>query len=70
MLHAGRRQWRLFCLGLTIALAVARASAQTPTLTTISDTVYRADGNTASGTLLISWPAFIDCWRRDGGGGK
>src|SRR5258708_156134 len=58
MLQAGRRQWRLFCLALTIAVAVVQANAQTPTLTTISDTVYRADGNTASGTLLISWPAF------------
>ena len=58
MLHAGRRQWRLFCLALTVTVAVVQANAQTPMLTTISDTVYRADGNTASGTLLISWPAF------------
>jgi hypothetical protein len=32
--------------------------AQGPALTTISDTVYRADGTAASGTALISWPAF------------
>jgi hypothetical protein len=28
-------------------------------LTTISDIVYRADGTTATGTALISWPAFV-----------
>ncbi len=32
--------------------------AQGPALTTISGTVYRADGSTASGTVLISWPTF------------
>jgi trimeric autotransporter adhesin len=37
---------------------VASAMADTPALTTISDTVYRADGTPAAGTLLISWPAF------------
>ena len=35
------------------------AWAQGPQLTTISDTVYRADGTTATGTALISWPAFV-----------
>ena len=29
-----------------------------PALTTISDTVYRADGTAAGGVALISWPAF------------
>jgi hypothetical protein len=38
-----------------VALAV---SAQTLPTTTISDTVYRADGTPAGGTLLISWPEF------------
>ncbi|HYA24086.1 MAG TPA: hypothetical protein VEF05_07985 [Terriglobales bacterium] len=27
-------------------------------MTTVQDTVYRADGTSAQGTLLISWPAF------------
>ena len=62
MLHTSRRQWRLFLLALSLVLALAlpivRTSAKTPTLTTVSDTVYRADGNPASGTMLISWPAF------------
>src|SRR5208282_3883602 len=32
--------------------------AQGPALTTVSGTVYRADGTAASGTALISWPSF------------
>ena len=32
--------------------------AQGPALTTVSDTVYKADGSAASGTALISWPSF------------
>ncbi|MBZ5613150.1 MAG: hypothetical protein LAO23_04005 [Acidobacteriia bacterium] len=44
---------------LLIALTLSTASqAQGPALTTISDTVYRADGTAASGTVLISWPSF------------
>lgn len=34
------------------------AMAATPVKTTVQDTVYRADGSVASGTLLIAWPAF------------
>src|SRR5712675_3501426 len=30
-----------------------------PALTTVSDTVYRADGEPAQGTLIITWPAFV-----------
>src|SRR5437879_5303734 len=58
MTHASRPQWRLFCLALLMALAVAPLKSQTPALTTISDTVFRANGSPASGVLLISWPAF------------
>jgi len=57
MSHASRLG-RLFLLGLTCLVAVSAALAQSPALTTVSDTVYRADGTPASGTLLISWPAF------------
>jgi hypothetical protein len=50
------RPWgRLFLLLLLTAPA---ASGQTPALTTIAGTVYRADGTAAQGTLLISWPEF------------
>ncbi len=47
-------------LVLLSALALStRLQAQGPVLTTISDTVYRADGTAASGTVLISWPSFL-----------
>ena len=42
---------------MTLTLS-ARLQAQGPALTTISDTVYRADGSAASGTVIISWPSF------------
>ena len=46
-------------LVLLMALTFStRLQAQGPTLTTISGTVYRADGTAASGTVLISWPSF------------
>ena len=46
-------------LGLIFAaMAMPAVWAQGPALTTISDTVYRADGTVAAGTALISWPAF------------
>lgn len=58
MVQAGRRRWRLFYWIAALLITAEGCPAQSPTLTTISDTVYRADGSTASGTLLISWPAF------------
>lgn len=30
-----------------------------PALTSVIDTVYRADGSEAQGTLVITWPAFV-----------
>jgi hypothetical protein len=48
-------------LGLLVAITVMAPTnlhAQGLALTTISDTVYRADGSAASGTVLISWPSF------------
>jgi hypothetical protein len=60
MLQTSRRRWRLFYfpLGCVCLALAADAVAQGPTLTTVADNVYRADGSAASGTLLISWPAF------------
>lgn len=50
---------RFFCWILTgvflIAMVVPGHAART---TRVSDTIYRADGLPASGTLVISWPAF------------
>lgn len=38
---------------------LAQSSASSPVPTTqLTDTVYRADGTAASGTVLVSWPAF------------
>ncbi len=59
MYDAARRPMgRLFYWLLPIVLLSAGLVAQSPTLTTISDVVFRADGTPAGGTLLISWPEF------------
>src|ERR1700733_3708501 len=47
--------WLFLLLPALLAFTV---SAQKLPTTTISDTVYRADGTPAGGTLLISWPEF------------
>jgi len=58
MLNPSRRR-RLFCCLISLLLAV-RVAAQAPagSTTTVQDVVYRGDGTPASGTLVISWPAF------------
>jgi len=48
---------RLFLCALVL-LAPGGGLAQTVPMTAVQDTVYRADGSPAEGTLLISWPAF------------
>ena len=46
-------------VALLAALALpVNLQAQGPALTTISGTVYRADGSAAAGTVLIAWPSF------------
>ena len=45
-------------LNLLLAFCPIALRAQGPALTTISDTVYRADGTPASGVAVISWPSF------------
>ncbi len=57
MFDARRPSGRLFYLLLTVLLA-SWSSGQTLPTTMIVDTVYRADGSPAGGTLLISWPEF------------
>lgn len=42
---------------LAALMLLGRSDAQITT-TDVQGTVYRADGSTASGTLLVSWPAF------------
>jgi len=56
MLYGNRRSGRLFLLLLCVLAEIV--TAQTPSTTTVVDTVYRADDTPAGGTLLISWPAF------------
>ena len=53
-----RPQGRLFYLLAFVMVGLAVSWGQGPTTFTISDTVYRADGSLAGGTLLISWPTF------------
>jgi len=67
MRDAGRRPmgrlfyWALILIaasGFRLSASGAAPQGGTPT-TTVSDTVYMADGTAASGTLIISWPAFV-----------
>ncbi len=66
MFHSGRRPMgRLFywivigILAWTHPFAAASPVPGPPTLTTVADTVYRADGTPAQGNLIITWPAFV-----------
>src|SRR5438309_2099657 len=53
------RPWgRLFYCAISVLVAVASVHASGPAMTTISDVVYRANGQTASGTVVITWPSF------------
>ncbi len=55
--QGGRRLAAILAVpGLLVWLAIA-ALAQVVT-TQVTDTIYRADGSPAGGTVLISWPAF------------
>jgi hypothetical protein len=62
MRHFSRPKGRLsYCL-LFVAMILghsAKTMASDPSKTIISDTIYRADGSPASGTMVISWPAFV-----------
>ena len=48
--------WALVLGGCGVTAFAQTATA--PATTAVSDTIYRADGTAASGTVLISWPAF------------
>ncbi len=49
----------VFLVGWSLSHAAPVVPADAaPATTHVSDTVYRADGKPASGTVLISWPAF------------
>lgn len=54
-MHCKRGSWIL--IGVLLALTTATGMAQVAT-TQVKDTIYHADGTAATGTVLISWPAF------------
>src|SRR5271165_4139019 len=61
--NACRPMGRFFCLLMIMAAATllpwpVQGQTNGPAMTRVVDTVYRADGIAASGTVLISWPAF------------
>ncbi|MGH9785089.1 MAG: hypothetical protein ACRD88_12990, partial [Terriglobia bacterium] len=55
------REWRrgFYLLVFLTSVSLTSAFAQTPSLTTVRDTVFRSDGTAASGTVVITWPAFV-----------
>ncbi len=57
MMHWTLRGWML--VGMLLAVVTVSAVGQSSiATTTVTDTIYRADGTAATGTVLISWPAF------------
>ncbi|HEY6413613.1 MAG TPA: hypothetical protein VIX42_07995, partial [Edaphobacter sp.] len=51
------RGWTL--VGMLLAIMTMGAEAQSfIATTTVTDTIYRADGTVATGTVIVSWPAF------------
>ena len=68
MRDAGRRPmgrlfyWALVFMMTTFGFRISvhgSAPQDNATTTTVADTVYMADGSAASGTLIITWPAFV-----------
>ncbi len=65
-LREGRRGLVELCLAWTLVLGASASvgvagqaqSTATPATTQVTGTIDRADGTAASGTVLISWPAF------------
>ena len=51
------RGWML--VGMLLAVVTVGVVAQSSiATTTVTDTIYRADGTAATGTVIVSWPAF------------
>ena len=48
----------LLMTGVALQVATAAQTVTAIATTTVTDTIYRADGTPASGTVLVSWPAF------------
>ena len=63
MFHSRRPSGRFFywlSIGMFLLTMNLCSVAVTARTTRVSDTVFRADGTPARGTILISWPAFTD----------
>ncbi|MBZ5648309.1 MAG: glycoside hydrolase family 55 protein [Acidobacteriia bacterium] len=58
ILDARRPLGRFFCCLISLLVALVAADASGPATTSVTDTVYRADGTPAGGTLVIAWQAF------------
>jgi hypothetical protein len=58
MLNKGDRGWWSRVLLLAGLLVLPTSPAVALQMTTVQDTVYRADGRPAQGTVLLSWSAF------------
>ncbi len=58
IIGAPTSMWKIVSRLLPLAAMCLALQAQMPPTTTVSDTVFRADGTPAGGTLLISWPPF------------
>ena len=53
-------QLALLLLGMTLAILLGQGvEAQTVSTTTVQGTVYLANGQPGSGSVLVSWPAFV-----------
>lgn len=61
--------WQLAGMALFIAVVVFPGNAQVTT-TAVQDTVYHADGTTATGTILVTWPAFVTAGGKTVAAGK
>jgi len=64
MRDAGRRPMGRLCCWVVMGIAAWGAwlpagwAQSGPVTTTVTDTVYQADGSVAHGTMIITWPAF------------
>src|SRR5277367_4257421 len=64
MFQTRRPSGRIFYLVLAgviaaVSIGLHAAPQSGPALTSVIDTVYRADGSEAQGVLVITWPAFV-----------
>ncbi len=57
-MHWKPRIWLLAGMLLAVMLALAPPGGAQVTTTQVADTIYRADGSPAAGSVVISWPEF------------